>query len=316
MGKPSVMVAIPKFYLDEVIDGASHTIHPAFIINGVEQDVIYISKYQNIVENERAYSLPMESPTTNVTFDAAWNYCKNKGAGWHLMTNAEWAAVALLCKKNNIFPKGNNDYGKNISETNLPSKAIAASYDSSKKVNKSLTGSGPENWYHDGTFAGIADLNGNVWEWISGMRLINGKIQILENNNAADYNNSVFADSALWKEIMPNGSLVAPGTTGTLAYSTSCGSALFTSLTTTPSAAGTGAALLEALGLLPHENSNPADYGNHAVWVTVEGEKVPLRGGAWYNTTLAGIFTLMLGYERSYNNVVNGFRCAYYGSIA
>lgn len=78
------MVAIPKFYLDEVNDGASHTVHPAFIINGVEQDLIYISKYQNIVENGRAYSLPMKNPQTGMNFDQAYDYCKAKGA---------WAAL-------------------------------------------------------------------------------------------------------------------------------------------------------------------------------------------------------------------------------
>lgn len=140
LGNHSVMVAIPKFYLDEVIDGASHTVHPAFIINGVKQDVIYISKYQNIVENGRAYSLPLKTPQTNVSFDQAWSYCKNKGNGWHLMTNAEWAAIALWCKKNGTIPKGNNNYGKDISETLR--KAIPATYNSDGKINTVLTGSG------------------------------------------------------------------------------------------------------------------------------------------------------------------------------
>lgn len=128
VSKPSVMVAIPKFYLDDVIDGASHTVHPAFIINGVEQDTIYISKYQNVVENGRAYSLQMKDHTVNINFDHAWNYCKNKGAGRHLMTNAEWAAIALWCRKNGTMPKGNNNYGRDIYETNLPQKAIPADF--------------------------------------------------------------------------------------------------------------------------------------------------------------------------------------------
>ncbi|MDE5993106.1 MAG: hypothetical protein K2G87_08670, partial [Oscillospiraceae bacterium] len=130
VGKPSVMVAIPKFYLDEVIDGASHTVHPAFIINGTVHDVIYISKYQNTVENGRAYSLPMKPPKSVVNHTDAYNYCKAKGAGWHLMTNAEWAALALWCKKNGTMPKGNNNYGKDVTEANLPQKAICANYTS------------------------------------------------------------------------------------------------------------------------------------------------------------------------------------------
>ena len=38
-GNASVMVYIKKFYLDDVIDGASHIPHPAFIVDGKELDV-------------------------------------------------------------------------------------------------------------------------------------------------------------------------------------------------------------------------------------------------------------------------------------
>jgi len=55
------------------------------------------------------------------------------------------------------LPKGNNYYGKDITDTNLPQKAIAASVDSDGKINCILTGNGRESWYHDGTFAGISE---------------------------------------------------------------------------------------------------------------------------------------------------------------
>lgn len=278
VGKPSVMVAIPKFYLDEVIDGASHTLHPAFIINGVEQDIIYISKYQNIVENGRAYSLPMTPSTVSVTFDQAYNYCKAKGAGWHLMTNAEWAAIALWCKKNGTMPKGNNNYGKDISETDLPQKAIAASKGSTSRI---LTGSGRESWYHDRTFSGIADLNGNVWEWQNGLRLNNGEIQIIADNNAAFNGTDISAASAQWKAINSAGQLVAPGTTGTLKYKSGTiatdaganGSFTFESI---KAANGiTIPDLMKALALAP----NGTGYESDTVWINAGGEKIPTRGG-------------------------------------
>lgn len=318
-GNPSVMVAIPKFYLDEVINGASHTAHPAFIINGVEQDVIYISKYQNIVENGRAYSLPMKEPCTSINFDQAWNYCKNKGAGWHLMTNAEWAAIALWCKKNGTMPKGNNNYGKDISETNLPQKAIPSSKDG-VKTGRVLTGSGPESWYHNGTFSGIADLNGNVWEWNSGLRLFNGEIQIIADNNAAVNSTDVSATSAEWKAIMPDGSLVAPGTAGTLKYkgnliSTSAAStggstdAPFRSIT-----AADGVAIpeiMKALILAPIGT----DYDDDNVWANATGEKISARGGRWVYGARSGIFTLSLNDPRSNAFEGYGFRSCYYNPV-
>ena len=42
-GNPSIMVAIPKFKIKDVIDGGSDKVHPAFIVNGVEKDVIWKS---------------------------------------------------------------------------------------------------------------------------------------------------------------------------------------------------------------------------------------------------------------------------------
>ena len=49
-------------------------------MNGVEVPEIFISKYPNIVVNDRAYSLPMRDPRAYVNFDQAKQFCQNKGA--------------------------------------------------------------------------------------------------------------------------------------------------------------------------------------------------------------------------------------------
>ncbi len=333
LGNPSVMVAIPKFYLDEVIDDASHTVHPAFIINGVEQDVIYISKYQNIVENDRAYSLPMKDPAVKINFNQAWNYCKNKGKGWHLMTNAEWAAIALWCKKNGTLPKGNNNYGKDMSETNLPPKAIPASFGNDGKTNHVLTGSGKESWYHDNTFAGIADLNGNISEWVSGFKINNGEIQIIPYNDSADTNNSAADDSNLWKGILQDGTFVAPGTEKTLKwdYSTVPSSSTTSfylsdkieNFQTSIYAYGYGSfgnlkahdtlnvpEVLKSLALFPVD----ADCEGHFTVRNIYNWH-PMRNNYWgaVNSERNGIFSLNAsGYKNDETSSSVGFRCAYY----
>lgn len=312
VGKPSVMVRIPKLYLDDLIEDAPHTIHPAFIVNGEEVNAIYISKYQNVVNNGRAYSLPMQDPAASLNFDQAWQYCKQKGPGWHLMTNAEWAAVALWCKKNGFMPHGNNNYGKDTAEGSLPQKALATTRDSSNRICRTATGSGPASWYHDNTAAGIADLNGNVWEWCGGMRLVNGEIQIIPNNDAADWNNPLTSASTLWRAIMPDGSLVAPGTAGTLKWGTAWSNTKFASIVTTPAATGAGITLLESLGLKPHADATSADYGDDAVWATLTDERLPSRGGSWDYAASAGVFALSLNNARSYVPQSIGFRAAYY----
>ena len=51
-------------------------------------------------------------------------------------------------------------------------------------------------WSHDGTPAGIWDLNGNVSEWVGGIRTVYGELQVLVNNNAADPAHSQAASSS------------------------------------------------------------------------------------------------------------------------
>lgn len=92
-GKPSVMVRIPKMTYAQLGMGESTALFPAFIINGQEVDEIYISKYLNIVQNGRAYSLPGVDPAASMNFDQARSYCEAKGDGWHCMTRMEWGLL-------------------------------------------------------------------------------------------------------------------------------------------------------------------------------------------------------------------------------
>ena len=197
---PSVMVFIPKFKLSEVLNTTDDSTHPAFIVNGHEIDGFYCSKYINCTHDGLAYSLPAQDPQANINFDNARARCENKGNGWHLMTAAEWAAIALWCKKNGFMPYGNNNYGKDTRESNyraIPSMAK----DSQGRTQRTATGTGPVEWYHDKTLGGIADLNGNVFEWQGGIRLVRGELQILANNDAADPDNPQNSTSECWKAI-------------------------------------------------------------------------------------------------------------------
>jgi hypothetical protein len=108
-GGTDYMVRIKKFFLDEVIDGASHVPHPAFVVGGKEVDEICISKYANAVRGIKPYSLPYrQGPTILLCFNKAIGLCERKGKGWHLMTNAEWAAIELWCLKAGTLPSLKN----------------------------------------------------------------------------------------------------------------------------------------------------------------------------------------------------------------
>ncbi|MFA7636400.1 MAG: SUMF1/EgtB/PvdO family nonheme iron enzyme [Monoglobales bacterium] len=316
-GLPSVMVKIPKFSMSDV--GLSGGTHPAFIVDGEEKPYIYISKYQNIVVNDRAYSLPYKQPRNYVTFDQARAYCENKGEGWHLMTNAEWAAIALWCKKHDCMPYGNNnyEYGDYYHTYDkgapMPYREYYDPEDPDGGYNEytlTATGSGPKDWFHNNDFSGIADLNGNVNEWVGGVRLNNGEIQIIANNDAAQAIDQS-ASSTLWKAIAQNGSLVAPGTAGVLKYG--AGSIVgadgspFKNLTTAGGV--TIPALAKALALFPADESST--YRDDYFYAETSGERLCFRGGYCRGNDSSGVFCAHLYYSRSFSGDYLGFRSAF-----
>lgn len=83
-GMPSIMVAVPKAKYSDVITGGTDETLPFWIMDGEEKSVIYVSKFLNIVENDRAYSLGGYLPRNYINFDQSVAACKKKGAGWHL----------------------------------------------------------------------------------------------------------------------------------------------------------------------------------------------------------------------------------------
>ena len=329
-GMPSVMVFIPKFKISDVITGGADSIHPAFIVNGKEVDGIYISKYQNVVNNSRAYSLPCEDPKANINFDTALSVCANKGPGWHCITRAEWAALALWCKKNNYMPKGNNVYGKDTSESVYT--AIPTTYDSEGRIYHVATGTGPVSWSHDGTLGGIWDLNGNVWEWNGGLRTVYGEVQVLVNNNAADSDNSQSATSAQWKAIdATTGEYITPNGTGTtansikmdwvsnkLTYTATITAQTdashdcdFANITCASSVAAAAQSVLKALALLPDDSA--FDYQGDHVWFNNGAAERSFCSGGNYSghAAKAGVFALYGNSPRSFAYAFIGFRSAF-----
>ena len=69
LGRPSVMVRIPMFLWSDVLEGAPAEPCSAFVAGGRVLDSIWISKYENVVEYGRAYSLPGRDPAHTLTID-------------------------------------------------------------------------------------------------------------------------------------------------------------------------------------------------------------------------------------------------------
>lgn len=321
-GQPCYMNIVPKFNVQDIDAGLGTGVHPAFIVNGVEKNEIFIGTYQGISKNGEFLSLPGVDPTASQNHDQFVALARANGSGWHCVSNAEWAALQLWCRKNDTIPRGNTSYGKSSdSAWEVARRMDGLASGVTSGMPRTLTGSGPASWRHDNTPTGISDLNGNIWEWTPGMRIVEGEIQVIADNNAALDATDFGATSLAWKAIDGStGALVTPTFTGTIAGSNyvpttpnsvryaASGTAAFTLVRasgqsfegitnpgTTP-VADAALQVLKRLGLFPVAATG---LGGDGFWLTATGERLPFRGGVWDYGALSGVFALSLNYPRS-----------------
>ena len=326
-GMPSVMVKVPKQTYAQLGMGESTAIFPSFIINGQEVDAIWFSKFDNIIKGGRAYSLPGQDPANAINFDNALAACTAKGAGWHMMTQMERGALIQWCENNAFIPKGNNDFGKHVSETNY--KAIPANIVDGK-TNRTLTGTGPLTWLHDNSPSGIDGLGGNVRDWSGGIRSFNGELQILANNNGADSAHSQLAGSLVWKAIKgEDGTLIDPNGSGTtegsvkmdyitskLTYSTTITDAApgshsceFGNIVCDATIGDAAKLLLQSLGFLPY-NVDGLSKTHLCYFDNSAGERSFSCGGN-YSSASYGLASFYGIFTRTFTFANLGFRSAF-----
>lgn len=327
-GYPSYMVRIPKFNIEDIDPGLGSGVHPAFIVGGIEKPEIFIGQFQAKVLDDRACSLPGVDPSTSMTYDQALTYCNSKGSGWHLMTMWEWAAVALWCMKNGFQPRGNTYYGRSHEAAYETGTRIDnGNPGSTSGTPRILSGSGPASWRHNNTFAGIADLVGNIWEWQYGLKIVDGRIIFTQDNNFylsenSWYQSNVYINSSASGTSSSSGDIGDPsiadsvtnyagpqGDDNPYAYiylstwrsmqvtaSASSNLTLLKQMLVAPSLTGTGQ-LLETI--------------KGGVWVRNYGERMPSRGGNWDDSSNAGLGALDLNSRRSNSHWSLGCRPAF-----
>ena len=264
-----------------------------------------ISKYQNTLIDGVPYSLPFMKPAVNISHDEAIRLCESKGEGWHLITNDEWVALGFWSWDNDTMPTGNTASGKSHSHP----EQTGTTYEGG--CGKTLTGSGPVQWNHDGTAYGVADMCGNIWEHVGGVRFMDGMPQVIPNNGAA-YGADQSKDSPEWEAIYTEDG-------DPVYYNVKDGEIVLQP--TTPDGKDYDGVpfcdlheradmdvpdkLIE-LGLYPAPDYESEEY----FWLDTDGGRCVFRGGNWSDGTYAGVFSLYGGDSRSNVDTNIGFRSA------
>lgn len=294
-GLPSIMV---KFTPE-----AGKPLDPVFMVCGRRAKAIYISKYENTLVKGVPCSIPYAKAAHSISFNAASRLCREKGSGWHLMTNAEWEYLHNESISGGTLPHGNTDCG-------------AYYWDKDERGEKydyghTLTGSGPVTWTHTHTPDGVCDLCGDNWEMVAGLRLVKGAIEYIKDNDAAVADLS--PDSKAWQraKTVAGQDIFLDASSGGVTVTTEApeedcwDGCRFTDLEIKLEEMPE---ILQQLGIVPQnvEEEMAYIYADNG-----EEEAVPFRGSGFYRTSRGGLGALRLYYARS--DVLHdvGFRSAY-----
>ncbi|APJ17485.1 hypothetical protein BOQ57_09560 [Aeromonas hydrophila] len=311
-GNANAMFVLPRFsYADlgMTADMGTGDVTAFDFGSGSIKSEIFIGAY--LASGSGAVSAPRQDPSTWLDHTAARNACSAKGAGWHLMTAHEWAAIALWCMANGYEPIGNTNWGRSHAQTRMVGdRADNRAPGDAAGTGRTQTGSmGPEAT-HTRTLGGIADLVGNVWEWQDGLLLQDGRFKISA-YNTQDEVDWAFADAFLDASTPTGGSAILSnavnnrlGAIGDNANAGNSANVEWRAMTKSGSYVS-----LQALRRLLVEPASVLPQGR--IYMRNFGERLPYRGGTWAGGANAGLAALFLGSSRVVTGTDLGFRPAF-----
>lgn len=311
-GNANAMFVLPRFTYADIgmtTDMGAGDITAFDFGSGSIKGEIFIGAY--LASGSGAVSAPRQDPRTSLDHTAARNACSAKGAGWHLMTAHEWAAIALWCMANGYEPIGNTNWGRSHAKTwMVGDRADNRAPGDAAGTGRTQTGSMGSEATHTRTLGGIADLVGNVWEWQDGFLLQDGRFKISAYNTQAEVD-WAFADAFLDASTPTGGSAILSNAVnnrlGAIGDNVNAGNSAnveWRAMTKSGSYVSNQAMkrlLLEPAGALPQGR----------IYMRNFGERLPYRGGPWNSGADAGLAALALNGSRANTAAGVGFRPAF-----
>lgn len=301
MGLPNYMTA---FIWEGSQDPAE--VPAMFKVRGKVMKAVLVSQFHNTEINGVPCSLPYREPWTRISMDAAAAACREKGEGWHLLTNTEYTFLLDESRKLGTEPHGNTDDGRDYDHPEERG-VLSDGY-------HTLTGLDPVTWSHDHTDGGVYGLKGNVWEMVQGLRLHRGTVEYIKDNDAAAAETDTGKHSPEWTTATTedgkpvklsaedSGVVITTGTVRKAWDYCHMKDVRLKGLDQVPP-------VLLTLGVLPPDWEGRQD----GIYVdSEEDEVVPFRGSSFHYTSSGGPSALNLGNPRSHDGHDVGFRSALY----
>ncbi|MCS0442104.1 hypothetical protein ND898_19030 [Vibrio diabolicus] len=265
--------------------------------DGSYRPYVDVAVYQASSKGGKAASQADKDPWAFISADTARARCAELNANSMMMSQEIWAMLCWNMISQGFQPRGNTEYGRSHSNKNeFGRRADGRVPDDRNGYARTLTGSGPKSWRHDGTIFGVADMVGNVWEWVDGMKMVSGQFIVAEYTGQPE---AEWLATGVYISETGQFTSVAPSTLNS-------GNQVWGSM---PKASGyAGNERLQRLMIEPIACTSV--LSGRFYW-NLDGERFPVRGGLWSSASNAGPAALYCNAPRSDTNSSIGFRSAF-----